>query len=147
MIITAGVRCFYLQLSRSFKYNIPTIYICYRSFSSNFLSNLCQNSKSTWSITFCEKNCLTKQLAINTKRGNFFPVSRVTLIYFRNLDECKPKEYHQTCIMTRASPNIQYLVWKKYWRYLCDATNIPEISTREQTSYKYFWSRSDLGLN
>ena len=67
MIITAGV-----QLSASFKYNIPTIYICYSSLSFHFLSNLCQNFKSTWSVTFCKKNCLTKHFAIETKFSNFF---------------------------------------------------------------------------
>ena len=72
---------------------------------------------------------MTKQLGSKTQCNNFFPVSRVTLIYVGTPDEFKHKEYHQMCIVIHTSPTIQYLVWEKYWRYLCDTTNVPETST------------------
>ena len=71
-------------------------------------SNLLEASRSAK-----KKNCLTKDLEIKTKFSKFFPVSEVTLIYFRNSDEYRQKEYHQTCKMIYASATNQYLVWKK----------------------------------
>ena len=74
-------------------------------------------------------------LKLKLKFSKFFPVSGVTLISFRNSDEYKQKEYHQTCKndLRECYQSILGLE-KNIGRYLCDATSMLETSTQQKTS-------------